>query len=67
MVIPYGREVNRSLNMGQPVLAYAPRGDVSKALAAGLVATLVSRPDAEAAADGPGRRRRRPWSNRKSA
>jgi pilus assembly protein CpaE len=36
MVIPYGRDVNRSLNMGQPVLAYAPRGDVSKALATGL-------------------------------
>jgi pilus assembly protein CpaE len=36
MVIPYGRDVNRSLNMGQPVLAYAPRGDVSKALMAGL-------------------------------
>ena len=24
MVIPYGREANRSLNMGMPVLAYAP-------------------------------------------
>jgi len=40
MVIPYGRDVNRSLNMGQPVLAYAPRGDVSKALDAGLGRTL---------------------------
>jgi len=40
MVIPYGREVNRSLNMGQPVLVYAPRGEVSKALAAGLGRTL---------------------------
>ena len=67
MVIPYGREVNRSLNMGQPVLAYAPRGEVSKALAAGLVATLVGHSDADAAADSPERRRRRPWSNRKSA
>lgn len=67
MVIPYGREVNRSLNMGQPVLAYAPRGEVSKALATGLVATLVGRPDADAGADAPERRRRRPWSNRKSA
>ena len=67
MVIPYGREVNRSLNMGQPVLAYAPRGDVSKALVAGLVATLAGHPDADATADAPERRRRRPWSNRKSA
>jgi len=67
MVIPYGREVNRSLNMGQPVLAYAPRGDVSKALAAGLVATLMGSPDPNATADAPERRRRRRWSNRKSA
>lgn len=41
IVIPYGREVNRSLNMGMPTLAYAPRGDVSKVLASGLVRTLV--------------------------
>jgi pilus assembly protein CpaE len=41
MVIPYGREVNRSLNMGLPVLAYAPRGDVSRALDAGLASSLV--------------------------
>ena len=67
MVIPYGREVNRSLNMGQPVLAYAPRGEVSKALAAGLVATLVGRADVGVTAEAPERRRRRPWSNRKSA
>ncbi|CAA9213960.1 MAG: Type II/IV secretion system ATPase TadZ/CpaE, associated with Flp pilus assembly [uncultured Acidimicrobiales bacterium] len=67
MVIPYGREVNRSLNMGQPVLAYAPRGEVSKALATGLVATLVGHAGADAGADAPERRRRRPWSNRKSA
>lgn len=40
MVIPYGREVNRSLNMGQPVLAYAPRGEVSRSLDAGLTSAL---------------------------
>ncbi len=40
MVVPYGREVNRSLNMGQPVLAYAPRGEVSKTLDAGLLTIL---------------------------
>jgi pilus assembly protein CpaE len=70
MVIPYGREVNRSLNMGQPVLAYAPRGEVSKALAAGLLSTITSPPgsDAEAADGGRSeRRRRRYWPNRKSA
>jgi len=68
MVIPYGREVNRSLNMGQPVLAYAPRGEVSKALSAGLVATLAPSADGDAAPAGePDRRRRRYWPNRKSA
>jgi pilus assembly protein CpaE len=41
MVIPYGREVNRSLNMGQPVLAYAPRGEVSRALERGLSETFT--------------------------
>jgi pilus assembly protein CpaE len=66
MVIPYGREVNRSLNMGQPVLAYAPRGEVSKALAAGLVATLVSRSEDDGEVVQPDRRRRL-WPSRKSA
>jgi pilus assembly protein CpaE len=47
MTIPYGREVNRSLNMGQPVLAYAPRGDVSKALAAGLRSVSIAGTDAD--------------------
>jgi pilus assembly protein CpaE len=67
MVIPYGREVNRSLNMGQPVLAYAPRGEVSKALVAGLVATLVSRSEEDGEVVQPDRRRRRVWPSRKSA
>ena len=67
MVIPYGREVNRSLNMGQPVLAYAPRGEVSKALASGLLDTvMVAKHDDDEAAR-PERRRRRVWPNRKSA
>jgi pilus assembly protein CpaE len=42
MVIPYGREVHRSLNLGQPVLAYAPRTDVSKALIAGLAGNITT-------------------------
>jgi pilus assembly protein CpaE len=69
MVIPYGREVNRSLNMGQPVLAYAPRGEVSKALVAGLLSSVTGGVDEDgtSAADQSERRRRRPWSNRKSA
>jgi pilus assembly protein CpaE len=40
MVIPYGREVNRSLNMGQPVLAYASRSEVSKTLLSGMTGLL---------------------------
>jgi len=67
MVIPYGREVNRSLNMGQPVLAYAPRGEVSKALTAGLVATVTGLTNADKESAPSDQRRRRPWSHRKSA
>lgn len=65
MVIPYGREVNRSLNMGQPVLAYTPRGEVSKTLMAGFDATLVPVVDPDAPVV-PERPRRRPWSTRKA-
>ncbi len=39
-VIPYGREVNRSLNMGMPMLAFAPRSEVSRALIAGFAASI---------------------------
>jgi pilus assembly protein CpaE len=67
MVIPYGREVNRSLNMGQPVLAYAPRGEVSKALASGLVTNIRATTEDDEDAARPERRRRRVWPSRKSA
>ncbi|HVF14679.1 MAG TPA: hypothetical protein VM942_08775, partial [Acidimicrobiales bacterium] len=40
IVVPYGREANRSLNAGMPVLAFAPHSDVSKALGAGLASVL---------------------------
>jgi len=67
MVIPYGREVNRSLNMGQPVLAYAPRGEVSKALASGLVSNVRSSGGEDDETARPERRRRRVWPSKKSA
>jgi pilus assembly protein CpaE len=67
IVIPYGREVNRSLNMGQPVLAYAPRGDVSKTLVAGLARTLPGGSEPAEDATPEKRRRRRPWARRKTA
>ncbi len=57
MVIPYGREVNRSLNMGQPVLAYAPRGEVSRALELGLSETITAEVTGAANAEPPRRRR----------
>jgi pilus assembly protein CpaE len=53
IVVPYGREVNRSLNMGQPILASAPRCEVSKALSSGLCRSL----DGSAQASMPTRRR----------
>jgi len=50
MVIPYGRDVNRSLNMGMPVLAHSPHSEVSKALGAGLAAVM---PVGDGAAENP--------------
>lgn len=40
IVVPYGREANRALNMGTPILAFAPRSDISRALSQGFAATL---------------------------
>lgn len=60
MTIPYGREVNRSLNMGQPALAYAPRSDVSKAIESGFALGLLwgtDTDDEEAAPPRPKARR----------
>ncbi|HEX3622110.1 MAG TPA: AAA family ATPase [Acidimicrobiales bacterium] len=59
MTIPYGREVNRSLNMGQPVLAYSPNGAVGRALSAGLVASLASPGESDGEPATAGRVRRR--------
>lgn len=56
IVVPYGKEVNRSLNMGMPMLAYAPRGEVAKVLEAGLARTLETDEPAE---EGGSRRQRR--------
>lgn len=66
MMIPYGREVNRSLNMGQPVLAYAPRGEVSRVLASGLATALLGTDEPQPPAAGE-RRRRPSWFHRRSA
>lgn len=64
IVIPYAREVNRSLNMGMPMLAYAPRAEVSKVLSDALGSTLPGGPAASVDAPVAGRwlfgRRKRP-------
>jgi len=39
-VLPYAREVSKSVNVGTPILAFAPTSEVSKRLAAGLVPLL---------------------------
>ncbi len=64
IVVPYGKEVNRSLNMGMPMLAYAPRGEVAKVLEAGLSRVLEAEVSDE---DGPPARRRFALRRRRSA
>ncbi len=39
-VLPYAREVSKSVNVGTPVLAFSPRSDISRKLAAGLTPLL---------------------------
>ncbi|MFP5317128.1 MAG: CpaE family protein [Acidimicrobiia bacterium] len=61
IVVPYGKEVNRSLNMGMPMLAYAPRGEVAKVLEGGLSRVL----EADEPAEEAGSRRQRRLLRRK--
>jgi pilus assembly protein CpaE len=49
IVVPYGREASRALNMGTPILAYAPHSDVSRRLCEGFAATLRAGDEAAAA------------------
>ncbi|MDX6374573.1 MAG: pilus assembly protein CpaE, partial [Nocardioidaceae bacterium] len=39
-VLPYAREVSKSVNVGTPILAFNPNSEVSRRLAAGLVPLL---------------------------
>ena len=39
-VLPYAREVSKSVNVGTPILAFAPTSDISKRLQTGLVPLL---------------------------
>jgi len=56
MVVPYGRDVNRSLNMGMPLLAHSPNSEVGKAVSAGL-ASLLPVGDGEGSENAAVRRR----------
>ena len=64
--LPYAREVTRSLNLGTPVLAYAPSAEISRTLLAGLQSLLsgagraASGTDAASAAPG-----HRSWLSRR--
>jgi hypothetical protein len=62
VVIPYGREVNRALNMGVPILAFAPGTNVSAALESSLSEAFDGPETGEA--DG-GRRHRRHFLGRR--
>ena len=39
-VLPYAREVSKSVNVGTPILAFAPASDISKRLHTGLIPLL---------------------------
>src|SRR5947209_3536234 len=39
-VLPYAKEVTKSVNVGTPVLAFSPTADVSRRMASGMVALL---------------------------
>jgi len=51
-VLPYAREVSKSVNVGTPILAFNPNSEVSKRLAAGLVPLLPEGMQGKSAANG---------------
>jgi pilus assembly protein CpaE len=54
-VLPYAKEVSRSINLGMPVMASSPTAEVSRLMAAGLTELLP--PEAQAKVErGPGTR-----------
>jgi pilus assembly protein CpaE len=65
VVIPYGREVNRALNMGVPILAFAPGTAVGAAVESSL-RELFDDAERELGEGGGGRRRRLLGRRRKS-
>jgi pilus assembly protein CpaE len=56
-VLPYAKEVTKSVNVGTPVLAFAPTSDVSRRIAAGMSPLLPEANRGKAMeAEGPNRR-----------
>ncbi len=56
-VLPYAKEVTKSVNVGTPVLAFAPTSDVSRRIAAGMSPLLPEASRGKAmAAEGPTKR-----------
>ena len=56
-VLPYAKEVTKSVNVGTPVLAFAPQSDVSRRMAAGMSPLLPEANRGNAlAAEGPSKR-----------
>ena len=56
-VLPYAKEVTKSVNVGTPVLAFSPTSDVSRRMASGMSALLPDGDRAKAVeAQGPQRR-----------
>jgi pilus assembly protein CpaE len=60
-VIPYAKEVSRSVNVGTPVLIYAPGAEVTRMLTKGM-AQLLPEGDRAALAESHVLGRRGPWS-----
>jgi len=57
-VLPYAKEVTKSVNVGTPVLAFAPTSDVSRRMAAGMSPLLPEASRGKALeAEGPVKRR----------
>jgi pilus assembly protein CpaE len=56
-VLPYAKEVTKSVNVGTPVLAFTPNADVSRRMASGMVALLPEGNPTRMADIAPGKRR----------
>jgi pilus assembly protein CpaE len=63
-VLPYAREVSKSINVGTPVIAFMPNSEISKRLCAGMTSLLPE--DARARVNAGGEHARRGFFRRKA-